>query len=105
MQISTLVFISLYLLFVPLQEFIVRGVLQGSFQEFMQGRYKIFWSIVLSNLLFSITHLHISLLTTFIVFIPGLFWGWLYSRHRTLVGVIASHLIIGIWALCIVGIL
>jgi hypothetical protein len=30
-----------------------------------------------------------------IVFVPGLFWGWLYARHDTLIGVSLSHLIIG----------
>ena len=32
-----------------------------------------------------------------VAFLPGLFWGWLYSRHRTLVGV--SHMLVGVWAL------
>jgi hypothetical protein len=32
-----------------------------------------------------------------LVFVPGLFWGWLYLRHQTLVGVSVSHLLIGLW--------
>lgn len=87
-----------------MQELIVRGVLQSSFYEFITGRHRNFWAILLSNLLFSITHMHLSLAASFIVFVPGLFWGWLYSRYRTLVGVIFSHLFIGIWAFFIVGI-
>ncbi|MDR3492932.1 MAG: cyclic nucleotide-binding domain-containing protein [Gammaproteobacteria bacterium] len=101
---NDMMFILLYLLFIPIQEFIVRGVLQGSFQEFIQTRHKIFWSIMLSNLLFSITHLHVSLMTAFVVFVSGVFWGGLYARHKTLVGVTVSHLLVAIWAFCIVGI-
>jgi CRP-like cAMP-binding protein/membrane protease YdiL (CAAX protease family) len=93
-----------YLVFVPLQELIVRGALQSSFCEFLIGKYKVFWSIVLSNLFFSITHLHLSLAASGVVMVPGLIWGWLYSRYRTLVGVTASHLFIGVWALFVVGI-
>lgn len=92
-----------YLIFTPIQEFVSRGALQSSFQRFLTGKYRIFWSIMLSNLLFSVVHLQISFLYGIIVFIPGLFWGWLYSRQTTLLGAIASHLLLGAWAIFIVG--
>ncbi|MDR3492931.1 MAG: cyclic nucleotide-binding domain-containing protein [Gammaproteobacteria bacterium] len=93
-----------YIIFVPAQEFIMRGALQSSFYEFFRGKHKTFWSIILSNLFFSITHLHLSLAFSFIALLPGLFWGWLYSRNRTLVGVISSHIFIGVWGFFIVGV-
>jgi len=93
----------IYLIFVPLQELIVRGALQSSFQELLISPHKTLMSILLSNLLFSVTHFHISIVVGLSVFLPGLFWGWLYSRHRTLVGVSISHQIFGIWALSIIG--
>jgi membrane protease YdiL (CAAX protease family) len=37
-------------------------------------------------------------------FLPGLFWGWLYSRHRTLIGVTISHILIGAWIFYFVGV-
>ena len=30
--------------------------------------------------------------------------GWLYARHRTLVGVALSHALSGLWAVFVVGI-
>ena len=35
---------------------------------------------------------------------PGLYLGWLYSRHRTLIGVTLAHAIIGTWAIWMLGI-
>lgn len=97
--------ISLYMLFVPVQELITRGAIQSSFQILLIGRYKILWAIILSNLLFSVLHLHVSLGFGMVVLIPGLLWGWLYSRHGTLIGVTLSHLIVGAWAIFIVGVI
>lgn len=39
----------------------------------------------------------------FMVFPFGLFWGWLYDRHPTLIGVVASHLLIGIFGVFVVS--
>lgn len=98
-----LLFMMAYSVFAPLQEVIVRGALQSSFYEFLVGKHKGFWSVILSNLLFSVTHTHLSLIASLIVMIPGLIWGWLYLRTRTLIGVTYSHILIGIWSLFIVG--
>ena len=37
-------------------------------------------------------------------FLPGLFWGWLYARHGTLIGVSVSHILLGLWTVFVVGI-
>ncbi|MBA3661140.1 MAG: cyclic nucleotide-binding domain-containing protein [Gammaproteobacteria bacterium] len=97
--------VFLYLIFVPVQEFLTRGVLQSSFQILLTGRHRTIWAIVLSNLLFSAMHSHVSFAFEFVVMIPGLFWGWMYARHGTLIGVTLSHLIIGAWVLFVVGLL
>lgn len=90
----------LYGLHSPVQEFIARGVLQGSLQHFYTGRNTTFRAIAVSNALFSATHVHLlGGWLAVIVFIPGLFWGWLYSRHENLIGVSISHLLIGWTAL------
>jgi membrane protease YdiL (CAAX protease family) len=97
--------ISLYLVCVPIQELVVRGALQSTMQEVLVGRYNTFWAIILSNLLFSDVHTYISIGFGLLVFLPGLFWGWLYSRHRNLIGVSVSHIIVGAWAIFVVGLL
>lgn len=93
----------LYVIFVPFQEFFVRGALQSSFQELLVGKNRILLAIILSNLLFSITHLHISLILSLGVIIPGLFWGWMYARNKTLLGVCLSHIIFGVVGLYFIG--
>jgi membrane protease YdiL (CAAX protease family) len=68
------------------------------FTKFFVGPNNNFLAIVLSNLLFSITHLRISLSLAIFVFFVGCVWGWLYSRHQTIVGISVSHMILGIWS-------
>jgi len=86
----------LYGLHSPIQEFIARGVLQGSLSHFFKGRYATTRAILISNALFSATHVHLlGGLLGVIVFVPGIFWGWLYSRNETLIGVSISHVLIG----------
>lgn len=87
---------TLYGLHSPIQEFIARGVLQGSLQHFFRGRNVTMRAILISNALFSATHVHmLGGMLGVLVFLPGLFWGWLYSRHENLIGVSVSHLMIG----------
>lgn len=93
-----------WFLVAPTQELIARGGLQGSLETFLVGKYKTLTAILVSNLLFSTVHLYLSIHLAIIVFIPGIMWGWLYSRHRTLVGVTVSHILLGTWAFWIVGI-
>ncbi len=87
---------ALYGLHSPIQEFIARGVLQGSLTHFFKGRNITIRAIVISNALFSATHVHLlGGLLGAIVFVPGLFWGWMYARHGNLIGVSISHILVG----------
>ena len=103
---TKLVFLNFfsYLLFVPLQEFLVRGSLQGPLEEILSSPHKKLYAILISNTIFAVFHTHLSIILSLPVFILGAFWGWLYSRNRTLVGVIFSHWVVGIWAIFIVNI-
>lgn len=105
-DLETFIFLILYGVFAPIQEFLVRGGLQGSLNEFLYGtkNMKLWTSIFVSNLLFITFHLHTSITFSALTFLPGLFWGWLYARHKTLVGVSISHVLVGIYVLFILGI-
>ena len=94
----------LYTFHAPFQEFVVRGCLQGSLQEFLRGTYRQSVAVVGSNLIFAAFHLYLSLGFAVLTFVPGLLWGWLYRRHGTLVGVALSHVLVGLWAVFVVGI-
>jgi CRP-like cAMP-binding protein len=98
-----LVIASLYGLFSPVQELIVRGALQSSFQEFLAGKHRLIWAIVLSNAIFGAFHVHVSTFLALLAMFAGLFWGWLYSRQRSLIGVSVSHILTGWYALFILG--
>lgn len=100
---ATLAVIAAYALFVPVQEMVARSGIQSSLMMFLRPRFRVTMSIFMSTLLFSATHLHTTAAFALMVFPVGLFWGWLYSRHPTLIGVVVSHLLIGIWAVFIVS--
>lgn len=94
-----------YIIFVPIQELIVRSGIQSALQKFLSGsKFKTKWSaIILSNILFAGGHSHISAGFALSVFLPGIFWGWLYAKQNSLIGVSVSHILIGVWAAFIIG--
>jgi membrane protease YdiL (CAAX protease family) len=100
-------YLIIYILFVPIQEFLVRGVLQSSLYYFLGGpQEKRMWmSIIVANFLFGILHLHSSFHYVLLAFLPGIFWGWLFARQKSLLGVVVSHLLIGVWVVFISGLL
>ena len=87
-----------YVVFVPFQELIYRGGLQGALEHFLTGRWRRWMAIFGSNIIFSAAHLYISPGLSVTAFIAGLFWGWLYSWQRGLAGVSVSHIVLGFWA-------
>ncbi len=88
----------------PIQECLIRGGLQAPLQQFLIGKYRFFWAIFLSNLIFAMIHLQFSAKFSLIAFIIGLFWGWLFYRYKTLIASIFSHMLIGFWVLFVLGI-
>jgi CRP-like cAMP-binding protein len=94
-----------YALFCPVQEFLARSVLQGSFHLFLTKKnWQLTWyAIILSNLMFGAIHVYKGFSFALLAVVPGLFWGWLFSRQKSLLGVSVSHIMIGVWAIFIVG--
>lgn len=91
----------IYIAFSPAQEFIFRGVIQSSLQRFLHGPRRILYSILVTCLISQQFHFYFNM--SLLVFLPDLFWCWLFLRHRTLIGVSLSHMLIGIWTFFIVG--
>ncbi len=87
-----------YITFAPLQELIHRGSVQGGLEHFFVGPNRRWAAILCSNVVFSAGHLYISPGLSLLSFVAGIFWGWLYSRQRGLVGVSVSHVLLGFWA-------
>lgn len=99
------IFMFMYALFCPIQQFVVRGCVQSPLQFLLEGTAQsVKWkAIFVSNILFASVHSHTSFGFAVFSFIPGIFWGWLYARQRSLVGVSLSHIMLGVWAVFIVG--
>jgi membrane protease YdiL (CAAX protease family) len=93
----------LYAAATPLQEFIVRAWLQTSLERCLVGPAVIIQSIVISNALFAVAHIHLSMSFAILVFFPGLLWGALFSRQRNIVGVSASHILCGCFVFLLLG--
>lgn len=96
--------VVVYSIFIVLQEFIARGILLGSLLDFLFGKHKNVVANVVSSGVFAAMHVHLSAIFALFVFIPSLFWGWLFIRHRTLLSPVLSHWMIGTWAIFVLGI-
>ncbi len=99
MFVSTLL---LYVIHAIFQEIIARGSLQGIFSQVFPPHKK-FYAIGLASLVFASAHAYFGLIAVMVVFLPGLFWGWLYYKQQNIFGAIVSHIIIGIGALSVIG--
>lgn len=94
---------GIYCVLAPVQELIARGAMQSSLHEFLTGPRRDTFAILLSTLMFAQIHLHLNPSYAIAVFLPSLFWGALYARHRTLVGVSISHILIGVYVAFFLG--
>jgi CRP-like cAMP-binding protein len=98
--------LTAYIIFTPVQELVTRCALQTTFFLFLPGTElaRKWNSIVLSNLIFAAVHSHMDLLFAVGAFFPGLFWGWLFHKQQSLIGVSVSHVLLGVWVLFILGV-
>jgi len=60
-------------------------------------------AIWVSSLLFSATHTHLGATFSALVFLPGLFWAWMFSKQGSIVGTCLSHIILGLVLVFILG--
>jgi len=95
-----LVYISTYWIHCYIQEFITRGVLQGLSHRFFREFHFLF-PIFLISLLFCAAHIRISLFFGAMTFIISMIFGYIYYRHKNLIGVSIVHYITGILAMAL----
>ncbi len=105
MNYKSIFAIILYVALCPFQEICTRGALQSSLQEFLSDyKQNTFWAILLSNALFAASHSHLSPYFALLTFVPGCMWGFLYARQKSLLGTTFSHIVVGVFALQVLGI-
>ena len=93
-----------YSVFCVLQEVILRSAVQHSLMHFLTGRFAKTRIIATTTLIAAATHLHMkSLVFPLLIIVPNIFWCLLYDKHRSLLCVSVSHILIGVWALFILG--
>lgn len=97
-------FLILYFVSSAVQELIVRSALQASLEEFLVGPRKREVVLVVCALMFAVNHLHMAFIFAVFAFVPGLFWGWLFSRRRHLVGPVLSHFVVGAFVFFVLGV-
>ncbi len=78
-----------------LQEFIGRGVIQTSLSHLLPRARKSL-PLLLTSALFGIYHLYVSVSFAILTVVVSILFGWLYNRHKTLVGVTVLHASIGL---------
>ncbi len=89
-------YVALYVFFSFVQELISRGFLQSCLECVMIGKRRTVIAILTSSVSFAMAHLHYGTQSVVITFLAGLYFGWLYTRHRTLVGVTVAHFLLGV---------
>ena len=78
-------------------------MMPSSLHEFLSGPHATRWAILLSTLMFTQIHLHLTPAYAVSAFFPSRFWGAIYARHRTLLGVSVSHVLIGVYVAFFLG--
>jgi hypothetical protein len=96
--------VATYACFCFIQEVIFRGAIQNSLIHFVTGRFLKTRVVSTTTLIVFAAHLHLkSLILPLLVILPNIFWCLLYYKHRSLLGVTVSHIIIGVWVLFVLG--
>lgn len=98
-----LFYVGMYVILVPLQELVARGFLQSCFRNFFQGPYRAFYAILTANLFFEMPHTIHNLSFAIATFCFGFFWGYMFERQKSLVGVCVSHALVGAWVFFILN--
>ncbi len=86
-----------YLVHSYAQEFLARGLLQGSLQRFFDdGRGT--KAVLMSSALFALLHIHFGFAAVALTFVSSVPLGLLYLRHQNLLGVTLVHWMLGVVA-------
>ncbi len=92
------------LILAPLQEILARGGLQGALSLFLTVKHRNIIAALVASMIFSTAHLTFPIHVVMLSFFGGLFWGWLFYRHKSIVGASISHAMLGLWFFWFLGI-
>jgi membrane protease YdiL (CAAX protease family) len=69
--------------------------MQGTLARLFGGPSSGFLAIVVTSFLFGALHMTHSISLSLSALLTSWLWGWMYNRHKSLVGVSVSHFLIG----------
>ncbi|MEO0443272.1 MAG: CPBP family intramembrane glutamic endopeptidase [Pseudomonadota bacterium] len=95
--------IPVYLLMIPMQNFIFRACLQSVLMDLARNQREVLLATVIASLIYSGSHLHISPALALATVLPGLVWGWLYAYTRSLLAPTLSHAVSGLVIFYVIG--
>ena len=90
-----------YLLHAVLQEILARGIMQSTMKKIL-GDDKGYLAILVSSMIFSIYHSSLGLFMVVATFLGGLFFGYLYNKDDSLVGVSIVHYVFGAFIFAVI---
>lgn len=95
-----------YCLLSIVQEFIGRCGIHATLRNYyLSDENPSEWKgIIVSSIMFMATHAHLGALFSALVFLPGVFWAWIFTKQNSIVGPAFSHCIIGVFIVFILGI-
>lgn len=89
-----IVFTPDYLLHSYIQEVVARGIMQNAIQKFLRDE-KGHRTIIICSLAFAVMHMHLGIAFAATTGLAGVVFGYIYLRHRNLIGVTLVHWVIG----------
>lgn len=94
-----------YVIHAPLQELLIRAGLQFPMEKLLSPTStRVNWlAIIVSNLCFAAFHTYLGFGFALVAFGPGVYWGWIYARERSMFVSTMSHWLLGVWALFVLG--
>lgn len=89
-----------------IQEFIGRCGIHATLRNYyLSDENPSEWKgIIVSSIMFMATHAHLGAMFSALVFLPGVFWAWMFTKQNSIVGPAFSHCIIGVFIVFILGI-
>ena len=98
-SLQMLIFALSYVLFCPLQVFLIHCAMQGILQDVLPSRAGRIFALVFGVVAMCVVHIPAGPVFALSVIIPAILWGYLYMKYRNAYLVTASHILIGLWAL------
>ena len=89
-----IVFTPDYFLHSYTQELVARGIMQNAIQKFLRDE-KGHRTVIICSLAFAVMHIHLGIVFALTTGFAGVVFGYIYLRHKNLLGVTIVHWVIG----------